>query len=71
MKIISLIFIILISTLFIPANFGQEHQQWTHPAYDEWNSGHNPQNIINRDNILRNEKNIFIFVVLIINWERN
>ena len=51
MKIISLIFIILISTLFIPANFGQEHQQWTHPAYDEWNSGHNPQNIINRDNV--------------------
>jgi len=51
MKIISLIFLILISTLFIPANFGQEHQQWTHPAYDEWNSGHNPQNIINSDNV--------------------
>jgi len=39
------------STVCIPANFGQEYQQWTNPAYDEWNSGHSPQNIINKNNV--------------------
>ena len=52
MKIISLLLVLLLIT-FIPQSISQSPDglNWTQPAFDLFNTSHNPQQIINRDNI--------------------
>ena len=52
MRFISILLVLLLIT-FIPQAISQspEGLNWTQPAFDLFNSGHNPQDIITRDNV--------------------